>query len=74
MVSKFWLPFWGKNVILISYLLLLNQLIILKILPATIFKELFAAYRKLPVTVPKAACDSENCSGSTDFYLIGLPS
>jgi hypothetical protein len=37
------------------YLLLLKHLLILKIFPVTLFKELVAVFRNLPVTV-KPAC------------------
>jgi len=37
------------------YLLLLKHLLILKIFPVTLFKELVAVFRNLPVTV-KLAC------------------
>jgi hypothetical protein len=54
-------------------LLILNQLIILKILPVTIFKELVAAYtRKQPETIPKDSWDSENCSERTGTELIEI--
>ncbi len=42
-----------------------NTLLIFKILPVTLFKELVAAFRNQPVTVKLASepgCDSENCS------------
>jgi hypothetical protein len=41
----------------------LIALIVLKILPIALFKELFVAYRKPPIplkTVKKATCDSES--------------
>jgi hypothetical protein len=47
------------------FLLILKQLLILKILPVTLFKDLVATFRKPPVTeklAPEPGCDSENCS------------
>jgi hypothetical protein len=43
----------------------LKHLLILKILPETLFKELVAAFRNSPVIVklaPEPGCDSKNCS------------
>jgi hypothetical protein len=45
----------------------MKKLAILKILPETPFKDILSAFRRPPMTlkiVPKAACDSENCSES----------
>ncbi len=47
------------------FLLLLKQLLILKILPVTFFKDLVATFRKPTVTeklAPEPGCDSKNCS------------
>ncbi len=47
------------------FLLLLKQLLTLKILPVTLFKDLVATFRKPPVTeklAPEPGCDSKNCS------------
>jgi hypothetical protein len=48
-------------------MLLWNHLLIVKILPVTLFRGPVPAFREPPVTlkvVRKAACDSENCSES----------
>jgi hypothetical protein len=48
--------------------------LIVKILPIALFRKFVPAFRKPPVTkkiVPKAACDTENCSESRPCIYAG---
>ncbi len=54
------------------FLLLWKHLLIFKVLPVTLFKELVAAFRNPPVSVELASepgCDSKNCSVKRPWHL-----
>ncbi len=68
---NYWLSFCGKNPLCLP---LWNLLLIVKILPLTLFIKLFVAFWKPPMTlrdIPKAVCYPENFSVSRPRMYTG---